>query len=173
MDFPEKTPFPKDPFLGDHQPYTATTKDFGSKKGFQRGWCTNCQNLREKQNVCHHQGCTGDVQEGFCGGGARIVGLDPFSGPENCRFLSLVMVERVLSQGFSNVPWHKRAFWPGTKYFFFTKLWANSWGLVYGEGGAPGATPLHNRRVTSHVLHQEVPLGWCRVCFVCIIFGHS
>ena len=28
-----RTPDP----LGDHQPYTATTKDFGSKKGFQRG----------------------------------------------------------------------------------------------------------------------------------------
>ena len=40
-------------FLGDHQPYTATTNDFGSKKVFQRGWCTNCQNLREQQNVYH------------------------------------------------------------------------------------------------------------------------
>ena len=29
----------------------------------------------------------------------------------------------------------------------------NSWGLVYGEGGAPGTVPLHNLRVTSHVLH--------------------
>ena len=30
---------------------------------------------------------------------------------------------------------------------------------MYGEGGAPGTVPLHNLRVTSHVLHQEVPLG--------------
>ena len=37
--------------LGDHQPYTATTRDFGSKKGFQRGWCTNCQNLRENSKI--------------------------------------------------------------------------------------------------------------------------
>ena len=62
--------------IGDHQPHTATTKDFGSKKGFQRGWCTNCQNLREQQNVYHPQDCTGDVHHGFCGGGARIVGFE-------------------------------------------------------------------------------------------------
>ena len=54
-------------FLGDHQPYTATTKDFGSKKGFRRGWCTNCQNLREQQNVYHPQDGTGDVHHGFVG----------------------------------------------------------------------------------------------------------
>ena len=30
---------------------------------------------------------------------------------------------------------------------------------MYGEGGAPGTVPLHNLRVTSHVLHQAVPLG--------------
>ena len=30
---------------------------------------------------------------------------------------------------------------------------------MYGEGGPPGTVPLHNLRVTSHVLHQEVPLG--------------
>ena len=57
--------------LGDHQPYTATTKNFGSKKGFRRGWCTNCQNLREQQNMHHPQDCTGDVHHGFCGRGAR------------------------------------------------------------------------------------------------------
>ena len=53
--------------LRDHQPCTATTKDFGSKKGFRRGWCTNSQNLREQQNVYHPQDCTGDVHHGFCG----------------------------------------------------------------------------------------------------------
>ena len=42
---------------------------------------------------------------------------------------------------------------------------------MYGEGGAPGTVPLHNLRVTSHVLQQDVPLGWYRVRFVCIIFG--
>ena len=26
-----------------------------------------------------------------------------------------------------------------------------------GEGGAPGTVPLHDLRVTSHVLHQGVP----------------
>ena len=36
-------------------------KDFGSKKGFERGWCTNCRNLREQQYVYHPQDCTGDV----------------------------------------------------------------------------------------------------------------
>ena len=63
-------------FIGDHQPYTATTKDFGSKKGFRRGWCTNCHNPREQQNVYHPQDCTGDVHHGFCGGGVRIVGFE-------------------------------------------------------------------------------------------------
>ena len=67
------------PFLGDRQPYTATTKDFGSKKGVQRGWCTKCQNLREQQNVYHPQDYTGDVHHAFCGGGARIAGFDFFS----------------------------------------------------------------------------------------------
>ena len=56
--------------------YTATSKDFRSKKGFRRGWCMNCQNLREQQNVYHPQDCTGDVHHCFCGGGARIVGFD-------------------------------------------------------------------------------------------------
>ena len=36
----------------------------------------NCQNLREQQNVYHPQNGTGDVHHGFCGGGARIVGLE-------------------------------------------------------------------------------------------------
>ena len=62
--------------VGDHQPYTATTKDFGSKREFQRGWCTDCQNLREQQDVYHPQDCTGDVHHGFCGGGAWIVGFE-------------------------------------------------------------------------------------------------
>ena len=30
-------------------------------KRYLRGWCTNCQNLREKQNTHHTQDCTGDV----------------------------------------------------------------------------------------------------------------
>ena len=64
---------------------------------------------------------------------------------------------------FSNVPWRKRALGPGTKYGFLRRIFGHSWGLVYGEGGAPGTVPLHNLRVTSHVLHQEVPLGWYRV----------
>ena len=62
--------------IGDHQPYTATTKDFRSKTGFRRGWCTNCQNLREQQNGYHPQDCTGDVHHCFCGGGAWIAGFD-------------------------------------------------------------------------------------------------
>ena len=66
-------------------------------------------------------------------------------------------------RGFSNVPRRKRAFGPGTKYGFFRRIFGHSWGLVYGEGGAPGTVPLHNLRVTSHVLHQKVPLGWYRV----------
>ena len=29
---------------------------------------------------------------------------------------------------------------------------------MYGEGGTPGTVPLHNLRVTSHVLQLDVPL---------------
>ena len=46
---------------------------------------------------------------------------------------------------------------------FLRRIFGHSWGLVCGEGGTPGTVPLHNLRVTSHVLHQEVPLGWYRV----------
>ena len=56
---------------------------------------------------------------------------------------------------------------------FLRRIFGHSWGLVYGEGGAPGTVPLHNLRVTSHVLHQKVLLGWYRVRLFWIIFGHS
>ena len=46
---------------------------------------------------------------------------------------------------------------------FLRRIFGHSWGLVYGEGGAPGTVPLHNLRVTSHVLHLKVPLEWYRV----------
>ena len=51
---------------------------------------------------------------------------------------------------------------------FFTRIFGHSWGLVYREG--PGTVPLHNLRVTSHVLHQEVPLEWYRVRLFWIVF---
>ena len=35
--------------------------------------------------------------------------------------------------------------------------------------GAPGTVPLHNLRVTSHVLHQDVPLEWYQLRFVYVI----
>ena len=35
------------------------------------------------------------------------------------------------------MPWRKRAFGPGTKYFFFRPIFGRSWGLVCGEGGRP------------------------------------
>ena len=37
--------------ISDHQPCTTTTK--GSEKGILRGWFTNCQNLREQQDMHH------------------------------------------------------------------------------------------------------------------------
>ena len=46
---------------------------------------------------------------------------------------------------------------------FKQNLWAFLGPCVRGRGGATGTVPLHNLRVTSHVLHQEVPLGWYRV----------
>ena len=35
-------------------------------------WCTNCRNLRKRQNMHHPQFCTRDVDCQFCGGGAWI-----------------------------------------------------------------------------------------------------
>ena len=61
--------------VGDHQPYTTTTQSLQSKRGVLSGWCTNCQNLREAQNIHHPQFCTGDVhhsgikKRGFLEGG--------------------------------------------------------------------------------------------------------
>ena len=55
---------------------SGSEKCFRSKRGIFEGWCTNCQNLREQQNVYHPQDCTGSVHHGFCGGGARIVGFE-------------------------------------------------------------------------------------------------
>ena len=68
-------------------------------------------------------------------------------------------------QGFSNVLWRKRAFWPGTKYVFVSPIFGHSWGFVYGEGGTPGTVPLHNLRVTSHAQRRDMPLGWYEVRF--------
>ena len=56
--------------------------------------------------------------------------------------------------GFSNVP---SGLAPST---IIRNIFGHSWGLVYGEEGAPVTAPLRNLRVTSHVLHQDVPLGW-------------
>ena len=61
------------------------------------------------------------------------------------------------TQGFSNVPWHKCAFWPGTRDVFFRIIFGNSLCLVYGEGGAPIAVPVHKLRVASHVRPRPVP----------------
>ena len=36
---------------------------------------------------------------------------------------------------------------------------------MYGEGGAPGTVLVHNLKITSHVLHRDVPFGWCQVRF--------
>ena len=38
-----------------------TKKGFPSSSGIFRVWCTNCQNLRELQYVCHPQDCKCDV----------------------------------------------------------------------------------------------------------------
>ena len=56
--------------------YCHRQKTSDQNKGFQRGWCTNCQNVREQHNVHHPQDCTGDFHHGFRGGGARIAGFD-------------------------------------------------------------------------------------------------
>ena len=56
---------------------------------------------------------------------------------------------------------------------FFWSIFGHSRGLVQGEGGAPVTVPLHDLRVTSHVLHRDVPLGWYQVRLFWITFGHS
>ena len=63
----------------------------------------------------------------------------------------------------TNVPW------PGQVCFFRT--------IFGGNGGGPDSmVPLHNlRRVTSHVLHQDVPLGGTKLEYVSFefLFAHS
>ena len=56
---------------------------------------------------------------------------------------------------------------------FLRRILGHSWVLVDGEEGTPGTVPLQNLRVTSHVLHQDVPLAWYRVRFFWIVLGHS
>ena len=46
---------------------------------------------------------------------------------------------------------------------FQKNLWAFLGPCVRGMGAPPVTVPLHNLRVASHVLYQEVPLGWYRV----------
>ena len=53
---------------------------------------------------------------------------------------------------------------------FFRNVLGHSRGLVYGEGGTPGTVHLHNLRVTSHVLHQDVPLKWYQILFFFLFF---
>ena len=71
------------------------------------------------------------------------------------------------------MPWHKSAFWAGTSKVFSRPNFGHSWGHVYGEGGAPGTVPLHNLRATSHVLHQDVPLGGTKYVSFELVFEHS
>ena len=45
-----------------------------------------------------------------------------------------------------------------TYSFFFQNMFGGVLAaLCKGKGGAPGAAPLHNLRVTSYILHQDVP----------------
>ena len=74
-------------------------------------------------------------------------------GPKIETFLKSGFLKRALAQTCFRVWYQVR---------FLRRIFGHFWGLVYGEGGAPGTVPLHNLRVTSHVLHQEVPLGWYR-----------
>ena len=48
-------------------------KTSDQEKGFQRGWCTNCQNLREQQNVSLPRIALAMIISLAC---ARIVGFD-------------------------------------------------------------------------------------------------
>ena len=70
-----------------------------------------------------------------------------------------------MHQSFSNVPWQTCLLaWYQAR--FFRPIFRHAWGLVYGEGGAPGTVPLHNLRVTAHVLPRDEPLGWYQARFL-------
>ena len=57
--------------------------------------CANCQNPREQQNIHHPQDCNDDVQYGFCGPGARIVGFD---------FKIMQLIQKILLLNFTTRP---------------------------------------------------------------------
>ena len=64
------------PWLGDQQTSTTPTQASDLNVIFSRGWCTNCQNLREHQNFSPQ---TGERQRGvqisvsFAGGGVHNI----------------------------------------------------------------------------------------------------
>ena len=63
-----------------------------AENGIFGRWCTNCKNLREQQNSHHPQDCNGDVQYGFYGGGARIVGLEFPKDPVILKKSTLILI---------------------------------------------------------------------------------
>ena len=141
------------PNIGDHQPYTATTKDFESKKGFQRGWCTNCQNPWEQQNVYHSQDCTGDVHHGFRGGGARIVGFDFFTQP----LFRLMLQRHQVSK--KNVQFSEA--WEPPQFQEET-LW--EWkGHFRSSGRVPGCSRSSSRSSESNFRNVKIPFSEWRL----------
>ena len=62
--------------LGDHQPYTTTTKDFQSKKGYFEGVVYELSEPKRRAKDTPPPGLHKRCSTWFCGGGARSVGFD-------------------------------------------------------------------------------------------------
>ena len=57
-----------------------------------------------------------------------------FRGKFRSVFCKKIRGSKKIFQGFSNVPWHKRAFWPGTKYLCFDQFLGILGALCTGKG---------------------------------------
>ena len=70
-----------------HTPHPQKASDL--KVVFSRGWCTNCENLKEQQNKHYPRIASAMFSVAFCGGGARIVKL-AFSTKPRAQFCNVV-----------------------------------------------------------------------------------
>ena len=86
--------------------------------------------------------------------------LQPRDLPEKCPNL---VVSNLVVSGFLKRALAQTCLRAWYQVRFFDLFLGILGALCTGKGGAPGTVPLHNLRVTSHVLHREVPLGWYRV----------
>ena len=143
-----------------------------------RGWCTNCQNLREQQNIHHPQDCNCTAQHGLCGGGVQIVGFDNYSARRKRgysffgHFLVTFFVFSVTSgeplSRFCSFAYHilrhKEIFWKGivARYFRQAQPLTRRLEIV---GGVP-TTPDPNTEKVSQFKWEAYRAihWWCIYC---------